>query len=320
MCRCSTLALAAAFAVQLGRQASEGFGLSPLTPALKRCPVTGSRERASRPQVLVCSATTATGPEEKTEPRRRLLRRGQASSPRSTRRVTVRAIQRRAKRLHRIRKKQQALGTTVDEVNDVGLEIESQHTTYYDASSPATSEKRPPAAGEGQKEARLAMAATMWTGETEESIPAEEPLSALVDEKRVKPSSRRRPATSTVKGRRIAKAGEGRGLWRSIFGPKSLLEVHSAEELSRLVDVEGWALEDLSVLTPNGTRPADHASVGHPAVRAVLERAARGTTPSEHGDGRRIGLAIEVRPTSSSVHTANLAQGGGGAMTAGTIM
>lgn len=86
--------------------------------------------------------------------------------------------------------------------------------------------------------------------------------------------------------------------------------MNSVEELSRLVDVEGWALEDLSVLTTAGTLPVDRvgvndsedetgvvvdlASVGHPAIRAVLERAARGTTPSAHGDGRRIGLAIEV--------------------------
>ncbi|CAN0396011.1 unnamed protein product, partial [Laminaria digitata] len=32
----------------------------------------------------------------------------------------------------------------------------------------------------------------------------------------------------------------------------------------------------------------------HPTVEALLERAAAGTRPSGHGDGRRIGLAIEV--------------------------
>ncbi|CAN0120678.1 unnamed protein product, partial [Ectocarpus sp. 12 AP-2014] len=31
----------------------------------------------------------------------------------------------------------------------------------------------------------------------------------------------------------------------------------------------------------------------HPAVQALLERATAGTKPSMHGDGRRIGLAIE---------------------------
>lgn len=312
--RCSTLALVA-FAVQLGSQASESFGFSPLTPAIKTCSTTRSREGASKSHLLVGSATTAAGLEEKTERRRSLLRRGEASSSRSKRRLTGRAIRRRARRLHRIRRKQQARTT---QVNDVGLE--SQHN--FNASFPATRE-RPPAAGDGQKAARLAVAAATATAE---SLAAEEALSVLINEESNKPSSsadsastsrRRRHPASTVKGRRIAKAGEGRGLWRSIFGPRPLLQVHSVEDLSRLVDVEGWALEDLSVLTPAGTRPvdrigvksigvkssedeagldADMVSVGHPAVRAVLERAARGTTPSAHGDGRRIGLAIEVRP------------------------
>ncbi|CAN0198086.1 unnamed protein product, partial [Ectocarpus fasciculatus] len=31
----------------------------------------------------------------------------------------------------------------------------------------------------------------------------------------------------------------------------------------------------------------------HPAVQALLERATAGTKPSMHGDGRKIGLAIE---------------------------
>lgn len=309
MCRFSTLALVA-FAVQLGGQASEGFGFSPFAPAIKTCSTTVSRERASKSQLVVGSATTAAGPDEKTERRRSLLRRGEASSSRSKRHLTGRAIRRRARRLHRIRRKQQARTT---QVNDVGLE--SQHNA--DASFPASRE-RPPAAGDGQKAARPTVEAETGTAE---SLAAEEALSLLIDEESIKPSSsadststswRRRHPASTVKGRRIAKAGEGRGLWRSIFGRRPLLEVHSVEDLSRLVDIEGWALEDLSVFTPAGTRPvdrvgvnssedeagvvADMASVGHPAIRAVLERAARGTTPSAHEDGRRIGLAIEVRP------------------------
>ncbi|CAM9257576.1 unnamed protein product, partial [Hapterophycus canaliculatus] len=174
----------------------------------------------------------------------------------------------------------------------------------------------------------------------------------------------------TIKGRAIAKGGKNRGLWRSIFGPKPLLEVHSVDQLSQLIDVEGWGLEDLSVLTGSGggsarsteradspetpadavaaavpaeldgparsvaaaavagaPRKAEHGEGAttatnssseddgdegaagasevegtaaqpqprplHPSMQAVLDRAAAGTKPSEHGDGRRIGLAIE---------------------------
>lgn len=192
---------------------------------------------------------------------------------------------------------------------------------------------------------------------------------------------------ATIKGRPIVKGGKDRGLWRSIFGPRPLLEVHTIDQLSQLVDAEGWGLEDLSVFTggsgsgrvratdsavsntaaaitadvavddnidgvvrdsaeKNGgeialeeqvvrgtgstammsddedgccgsTAVGDDATVEqarstttpsslqqsqprqqqqqqrHPSVQAVLERAAAGTRPSEHGDGRRIGLAIE---------------------------
>ncbi|CAN0455257.1 unnamed protein product, partial [Ectocarpus sp. 12 AP-2014] len=174
---------------------------------------------------------------------------------------------------------------------------------------------------------------------------------------------------AAIKGRPIVKGGKDRGLWRSIFGPRPLLEVHSIDQLSQLVDAEGWGLEDLSVLT-GGRRPAESASATsttaaitaadvddiapkslaaaegaaskvatepgvksgggaapatvksndygegntavraedvpavptppippqeelHPAVQALLERATAGTKPSMHGDGRRIGLAIE---------------------------
>lgn len=139
----------------------------------------------------------------------------------------------------------------------------------------------------------------------------------------VRPTNKanRRARASTINGRPIVK-GKSRGLWGSIFGPRPLLEVCSVEELSRLIDDEGWRLEDLSVVT--GANPAarqggadlegkrkDAATAGvadgrgltdrsgveltmHPVVQAVLERAAAGTLPSGHADGRRIGLAIEV--------------------------
>ena len=151
----------------------------------------------------------------------------------------------------------------------------------------------------------------------------------------------RRSKHSTIRGRRIVRGGKDRGLWRSVFGPRPLLEVHSIDELNRLVDAEQWGLEDLSVLTWRGKAALDEdgavavksgddvgvangvggvdtggggggdggsggggvgggdgggevRSVLHPTVEALLERAAAGTRPSGHEDGRRIGLAIEV--------------------------
>ncbi|CAM9738603.1 unnamed protein product [Ectocarpus fasciculatus] len=180
-------------------------------------------------------------------------------------------------------------------------------------------------------------------------------------------AKRRKKKHATIKGRPIVKGGKERGLWRSIFGPRPLLEVHSIDQLSQLVDAEGWGLEDLSVHT-GGPRPAESAAATtaiaaadvdgvalesaaaaakgatskvtaepgvtsgggavpatvksnnngegytdavraedipvvptpsippqelHPAVQALLERATAGTKPSMHGDGRKIGLAIE---------------------------
>lgn len=141
----------------------------------------------------------------------------------------------------------------------------------------------------------------------------------------------KRGRVSTIEGRPIVR-GEGRSLWGSIFGPRPLRSVHSIEELSTLIDVDGWRLEDLSVVT--GISPISHgvggssrggdsdpadaaaslrsksdanytdygdgdgggeaAAAVHPLVQAVLDRAAAGTLPSLHNDGRRIGLAIEV--------------------------
>ena len=118
-----------------------------------------------------------------------------------------------------------------------------------------------------------------------------------------------RQRRSCRKTRRVSSRGSGQGprLWRSIFGVRPpLKEVNSIDDLFCFVDERGWGLEDLSVVTRRGDRaPAtdptragdcmvDVSAALHPTVRAVLERAEKGTVPSEHGDGRRIGLAIEV--------------------------
>ncbi|CAM9772503.1 unnamed protein product [Ascophyllum nodosum] len=117
-----------------------------------------------------------------------------------------------------------------------------------------------------------------------------------------------RQRRSCRKTRRVSSRGSGQGprLWRSIFGVRPpLKEVNSIDDLFCFVDERGWGLEDLSVVTRRGDRaPAtdptragdcmvDVSAALHPTVRAVLERAKKGTVPSEHGDGRRIGLAIE---------------------------
>lgn len=106
------------------------------------------------------------------------------------------------------------------------------------------------------------------------------------------------------------------GRWRgllSLFGSKPFVEVHSVKQLSWLLDVKGYNLEDLSVLC--GDRKTSNVCHGrrsdkdaggerssaqrdnrrHPVVQAVLDRVAAGTLPSMHGDGRRIGLALEVK-------------------------
>lgn len=122
---------------------------------------------------------------------------------------------------------------------------------------------------------------------------------------------------SPAKRKRLIASRRGLGLWHSIVGPKSLLEVHSVDRLKKLVDCEGYRLEELSVLTSVGASAtlnnerevssnhggcedgveAHDNNMRHPVVQAVLDRAAAGTVPSMHGDGRRIGLAIEVRDT-----------------------
>lgn len=110
--------------------------------------------------------------------------------------------------------------------------------------------------------------------------------------------------------------GEISGLWWPVFRSKKILkEIRSVEELSHFVDDKEWCLQYLSVVTWRGDgirsddpsravkdcsatgvagRGVDNAPVLHPTVRAVLKRAVMGTIPSRHGDGRRIGLAIEV--------------------------
>lgn len=106
------------------------------------------------------------------------------------------------------------------------------------------------------------------------------------------------------------------GLWWPVFrSKKKLKEIRSVEELSHFVDDKKWCLQYLSVVTWRGDgirsddpsraveecsatgvagRGVDNAPVLHPTVQAVLNRAMMGTIPSRHGDGRRIGLAIEV--------------------------
>lgn len=130
---------------------------------------------------------------------------------------------------------------------------------------------------------------------------AEAPTSSGWDEPRLQ-QRRSRAECLPLSGRRR----EISGLWWPVFSPKKILkEMSSVEELSRFVDDEKWCLQDLSVVTWRGDgvqcsatgvagRGVDTAPVLHPTVRAVLKRAVMGTSPSRHGDGRRIGLAIEV--------------------------
>ncbi|CAM9219890.1 unnamed protein product, partial [Discosporangium mesarthrocarpum] len=101
------------------------------------------------------------------------------------------------------------------------------------------------------------------------------------------------PPPST-KGRPLVH-GEGHGLWRSVFGPRPLLEVRSVGELSRLIDEEGWPLGDLSVKTGGaGDGSVDKRwRSSHPVIRAILERKAARSIPSGRTDGMRIALSIE---------------------------
>lgn len=94
---------------------------------------------------------------------------------------------------------------------------------------------------------------------------------------------------STIEGRPIVR-GEGRSLWGSIFGPRPLRSVHSIEELSTLMDVDGWRIEDLSVIT--GTGPTTHGFDGksaggdsNPTDAAYALESKSDTHVVDHGDG-----------------------------------
>ncbi|CAM9368604.1 unnamed protein product [Choristocarpus tenellus] len=134
---------------------------------------------------------------------------------------------------------------------------------------------------------------TVGTSDTPFTVESAGTRVTPVVEDTVLPPSRGRPLVN----------GNGRGQWRSVFGPRPLLELQSVGELSYLVDKEGWGLEDLSVKTSRRSAldvDREEGSDGgerysHPVVQAILSRAAAGSKPSGRTDGMRIGLAIEVR-------------------------
>ncbi len=369
---------------------SEGysFNVRPPSPA---APGQQPHRREQKCGLHLKSAATTQTPstqDDTTTGQQSTLLRPAESLQTSKRRRVKGAIKRRARRLARVRKKnkarQDALGLLP--VNDVA---NISASTYFPTrrGGRAAAAVAAPAAEAAEDPSAAAAAAQSPTGCVAGSSESSAGAGAATA-KALAPTAKRRKKHANIKGRPIVKGGKGRGLWRSIFGPRPLLEVHSIEQLSHLVDVEGWGLEDLSVFTAGGgggaravesatgaaiaaavavdtgdaaraaasatviqrreenLATADDGSGGagldqgegpataataeedlgagardgapgdsdgaalaederqqqrqqqqqqplHPAVQAVLRRAAAGTSPSLHRDGRRIGLAIE---------------------------
>lgn len=401
------LALAVAvLATQLGPNDGFSFNAKPPSPATGRL----HRRGGSRGEVnlQLKSATTEQAADavleqaqekgnSSTSGRNSLLRR--EAWPPSKRRRVKGAIKRRARRLARVRRKNKAAQEALEldtelNINDVARIANS---TYFpvprvdDGRAPAAPSAAPPTEAE-KDPSQEAVRAAMIAQSAAATLSSSSTAVGVEDASKIKstPTTAGRATKGqkkkhrTIKGRAIAKGGKDRGMWRSIFGPKPLLEVHSIDQLSHLLDEEGWGLEDLSVLTDGGggasgsarsadraafattaaaavaaavpaeldgpaqsvaaaaaqrevktLRPAQNGESGrglegdedgattasnsssdeegdeeaagasraegaaapaqplHPSVQAVLDRAAAGTKPSEHGDGRRIGLAIE---------------------------
>lgn len=359
----------AIFVIQLGRQSVESFGLNFLrssTRAVKRSTFSrcgnkqGQHQSAtSTPsQNLVLHAATDTAP-EKERPRRK--------NPRLLKLRIRRVLRRRARRLARLRRTKKdterqtkLVGTLAvsarnsSNVNDVD-EKGSDHVSAGIPRAGNDSYIAPrgdirtaaTAAADVERAGQTAVSLAATAAVVESTIAGALPINDTVNETIGRTSThkkskirKRKHSTkakhASAKRRRSIKDGDRRGLWKSIFGPRPLRDVESVDELCRLVDNEGWKLEDLSVFTWDGgsapmdcaggdnladprsiddTRSSSGAGVSlaagdssmkdgspapdttmHPTVQAVLDRAASGTTPSGHGDGRRIGLAIEVCP------------------------
>eukprot|EP00903_Cladosiphon_okamuranus_P009684 g9214.t1 len=191
------------------------------------------------------------------------------------------AIKRRARRLARVRKKNKARQDALEltTVNDIAPVADS---TYFPAGpggrAPVAGGPAAPTITATAAEQTLVGRAGAEDGVGSAGISAaaasynvsNRPASALA------PTSKRRSKKhATIKGRPIVKGGKGRGLWRSIFGPRPLLEVHSIDQLSQLVDVEGWALEDLSVFTGGGGgRSSTESVAAHTTVAATATASA----------------------------------------------
>ncbi|CAN0395981.1 unnamed protein product, partial [Laminaria digitata] len=224
-------------------------------------------------------------------------------SPSSKRRVK-RAIRRRARRLARVRRKNKSkqdalaraatcihnddVATAASILNDDGAPV--ANSTYFPPRWDRRARRRAAALAEQQATTAEAQATTEAGEEQEEeeeeesTMEAVAAVSSVTDEDALETlqsgsasanplspttlaseaEKGRRSKHSIIRGRRM-KGGKDRGLWRSVFGPKPLLEVRSVDELSRLVDEEEWGLEDLSVLTWR----AESASLGEPSEGVV---------------------------------------------------
>lgn len=275
MHRCCMFIAALAATLQLEFWFAGGFGWRPpANPALP-FPARGSRERG-RNHASSDPATDHHRPNDKED--------GCSSHTGASRRKTRRVIHRRARRIARVRRGRQRQQTVDSTVRD-GLQprLDSSRAAAVRKKSRVSPTFRPEDPSLRPR-----------TDGTEHSV-----------------TDRCSPSTGMPSAVRVVP----QGLWRWIFSPRSLVEVHSVEQLSELLDGEDRGLETLSVRADYGSgTPVDDARADrdphgkhddcseweqyrlrHPVVQAVLDRAASGTVPSMHGDGRRIGLAIEVR-------------------------
>lgn len=328
MHRWSALA-ALALALQICIPVCDSFDVSGALRARSFSPPFSSSSshklRGETRHASVTSTTAADPSKEEVKLDEQSERRRQVSRPPASKRRATRAIRRRARRLARFRRKRlrqaTARATTIDIiVSDDQVVIRDSNELEAQQQQAVLMQPTPDEDTDENGVTPLSRIAVLSPPPTTVDATGVDVSGSAIKEDRpaIKVNnSDLHTAATTLEGRPIVH-GEGRGLWRSIFGPRPLLDIHSVEELSRLVDVDGWKLEDLSVVTgtagAGGARAAVRAAAGadedaaadittdgahtpHPVVQAVLERAAAGTTPSKHADGRRIGLAIEVQRT-----------------------
>ena len=283
---------------------SEGYSLN-VRPASAASAGAGARKQ-SHPVSLKSTTTGAAEGESTTSSQQSLLRRD--SWPASKRRRVKGAIKRRARRLARVRKKNKTRQDALElaTVNDVARLADS---TYFPAgpdgrAAAAAAATAADAAAVGQAAAETAAAEQNIEGPVAAveaaagdavgssgisvdaasyayDVAARPPSAALV----AATSKRPNKSHATIKGRPIVKGGKGRGLWRSIFGPRPLLEVHSLDQLSQLVDVEGWGLEDLSVFTGGGVGPRRSSTESVAANTTVAATASDATAVAAGIDG-----------------------------------